>query len=78
MCVCVPVPFAFVVLKDGLSDKPVCVLQELKELVATKIAKYAVPEHFLVRPRPSVAHLTNLTFTSSTKPLFTCVLSLRW
>lgn len=50
--VCVPVPFAFVVLKDGFIDSPTAVLQELKDLVATKIAKYAVPEHFLVRPRP--------------------------
>uniref|UniRef100_A0A674NQC2 acetate--CoA ligase n=1 Tax=Takifugu rubripes TaxID=31033 RepID=A0A674NQC2_TAKRU len=50
-CVCVPVPFAFVVLKDGFIDSPTAVLQELKDLVATKIAKYAVPEHFLVVKR---------------------------
>lgn len=65
--VCVPVPFAFVVLKDGFTDSPTAVLQELKDLVATKIAKYAVPEHFLVRPRPPVTHLT---CTSSTKLLY--------
>uniref|UniRef100_H3D771 Acetyl-coenzyme A synthetase n=1 Tax=Tetraodon nigroviridis TaxID=99883 RepID=H3D771_TETNG len=45
------VPFAFVVLKDGLSDNPTTILQELRELVSTKIAKYAVPEHFLVVKR---------------------------
>uniref|UniRef100_A0A674NRY1 Acetyl-coenzyme A synthetase n=1 Tax=Takifugu rubripes TaxID=31033 RepID=A0A674NRY1_TAKRU len=45
------VPFAFVVLKDGFIDSPTAVLQELKDLVATKIAKYAVPEHFLVVKR---------------------------
>lgn len=60
VCVCIPVPFAFVVLKEGLTDKPTTVLQELRELVATKIAKYAVPEHFLVRRRLPVTHLTDL------------------
>lgn len=76
--VCVPVPFAFVVLKDGFNNNPSAVLQELKDLVATKIAKYAVPEHFLVRPRPPVTHLTSFTLTSSTNLSFPCVLSLRW
>lgn len=47
-----PVPFAFVVLKEGLGDDPPTVLQQLRDIVATKIAKYAVPEHFLVRLRP--------------------------
>lgn len=61
VCLCFSVPFAFVVLKDGLSDKPTSILQELKELVAAKIAKYAVPEHFLVRPRPPVTHLTSMS-----------------
>lgn len=74
-CVCVPVPFAFVVLKDGFIDSPTAVLQELKDLVATKIAKYAVPEHFLVRPRPPVTHLT---IPFSTKLLFPHALCLRW
>lgn len=78
VCVCVPVPFAFVVLKDGFSNNPAAVLQELKDLVATKIAKYAVPEHFLVRPRPPVTHLTSFTLTFSTKLSFPRVLSLRW
>lgn len=78
VCVCFPVPFAFVVLKDGLSDKPASILQELRELVATKIAKYAVPEHFLVRPRPPVTHLTSIMLAPSTKPLFSHALSLRW
>ncbi|KAM3606603.1 uncharacterized protein V6R79_019490 [Siganus canaliculatus] len=45
------VPFAFVVLKDEVSDESAAVLKELKELVATKIAKYAVPDHFLVVKR---------------------------
>ncbi|XP_075902166.1 acetyl-coenzyme A synthetase 2-like, mitochondrial [Nelusetta ayraudi] len=44
------VPFAFVVLKDDLGSPP-AVLRQLRELVATKIAKYAVPEHFLVVER---------------------------
>ncbi|XP_017289928.2 acetyl-coenzyme A synthetase 2-like, mitochondrial [Kryptolebias marmoratus] len=45
------VPFAFVVLKDDVPDDPLAVLQQLRELVSTKIAKYAVPEHFLVVKR---------------------------
>ncbi|CAJ1057607.1 acetyl-coenzyme A synthetase 2-like%2C mitochondrial [Xyrichtys novacula] len=45
------VPFAFVVLKEEFSDDPPAILQELRELVTTKIAKYAVPEHFLVVKR---------------------------
>uniref|UniRef100_A0A668TT21 Propionate--CoA ligase n=1 Tax=Oreochromis aureus TaxID=47969 RepID=A0A668TT21_OREAU len=45
------VPFAFVVLKEDLSDDAPAVLQQLRDLVATKIAKYAVPEHFLVVTR---------------------------
>ncbi|XP_035848190.1 acetyl-coenzyme A synthetase 2-like, mitochondrial [Sander lucioperca] len=45
------VPFAFVVLKEEFSDDPPVVLQQLRELIATKIAKYAVPDHFLVVKR---------------------------
>uniref|UniRef100_A0A3B5AEH8 Propionate--CoA ligase n=1 Tax=Stegastes partitus TaxID=144197 RepID=A0A3B5AEH8_9TELE len=44
-------PFAFVVLKEDLRDAPSAVLQQLRDLVSTKIAKYAVPEHFLVVKR---------------------------
>lgn len=71
-------PFAFVVLKDGFSEKATSILQELRELVAAKIAKYAVPEHFLVRPRPPVTHLTSIMLASSTQPLLLHGLSLRW
>lgn len=50
MCVCVSsVPFAFVVLKEDFGVDPPLVLQQLRDLVSTKIARYAVPEHFLVR-----------------------------
>ncbi|KAM4591778.1 acetyl-coenzyme A synthetase 2-like, mitochondrial [Odontesthes bonariensis] len=47
------VPFAFVVLKEDLPDAAAAaaVLQQLRKLVSTKIAKYAVPEHFLVVKR---------------------------
>ncbi|KAK2824728.1 hypothetical protein Q5P01_021903 [Channa striata] len=45
------VPFAFVVLKGDLDDNSHAILQQLRGLVATKIAKYAVPEHFLVVKR---------------------------
>ncbi|XP_051251657.1 acetyl-coenzyme A synthetase 2-like, mitochondrial [Dicentrarchus labrax] len=45
------VPFAFVVLKEEFGDDPAAILQQLRELVTTKIAKYAVPEHFLVVKR---------------------------
>uniref|UniRef100_A0A3Q3WDQ3 Propionate--CoA ligase n=1 Tax=Mola mola TaxID=94237 RepID=A0A3Q3WDQ3_MOLML len=45
------VPFAFVVLKEGAADDAPAVRQQLRELVATKIAKYAIPEHFLVVKR---------------------------
>ncbi|CAL8258808.1 unnamed protein product [Lota lota] len=45
------VPFAFLVLKDGVSQEQEVVLEELRHLVASKIAKYAVPNHFLVVKR---------------------------
>ncbi|MFT7805940.1 acetyl-coenzyme A synthetase 2-like, mitochondrial [Arapaima gigas] len=45
------VPFAFVVLKEPGSFAEAQVIEELKILVATKIAKYAVPDHFLVVKR---------------------------
>ncbi|XP_074503322.1 acetyl-coenzyme A synthetase 2-like, mitochondrial [Sebastes fasciatus] len=45
------VPFAFVVLKEDCVDDVPVVLQQLRELVSTKIARYAVPEHFLVVKR---------------------------
>uniref|UniRef100_A0A8C2WKP7 Propionate--CoA ligase n=1 Tax=Cyclopterus lumpus TaxID=8103 RepID=A0A8C2WKP7_CYCLU len=45
-----PVPFAFVVLKEDSGLRPL-VLQQLRELVSTKIARHAVPEHFLVVKR---------------------------
>lgn len=62
-CVCVSVPFAFVVLKEGLDLDPPAILQELRELIATKIAKYAVPEHFLVSPCPPDTHPTHSLHT---------------
>ncbi|XP_068183637.1 acetyl-coenzyme A synthetase 2-like, mitochondrial [Antennarius striatus] len=45
------VPFAFVVLKEEFDDDSLVILQQLRELVASKIAKYAVPDHFLVVKR---------------------------
>ncbi|XP_053365700.1 acetyl-coenzyme A synthetase 2-like, mitochondrial [Clarias gariepinus] len=45
------VPFAFVVLKDNTGESQEAVVKELRLLVATKIAKYAVPDHFLVVKR---------------------------
>uniref|UniRef100_G3N8Z1 AMP-binding enzyme C-terminal domain-containing protein n=2 Tax=Gasterosteus aculeatus TaxID=69293 RepID=G3N8Z1_GASAC len=45
------VPFAFVVLKEDFGVDPPLVLQQLRDLVSTKIARYAVPEHFLVVKR---------------------------
>ncbi|XP_028845838.1 acetyl-coenzyme A synthetase 2-like, mitochondrial isoform X2 [Denticeps clupeoides] len=45
------VPFAFVVLKENDSLDQKAVLEELRSLVATKIARYAVPDHFLVVKR---------------------------
>lgn len=57
--VCVfSVPFAFVVLKEDLGDDPPAILQQLRELVATKIAKYAVPDHFLVGLRQTITQLS--------------------
>nr|XP_003216169.1 PREDICTED: acetyl-coenzyme A synthetase 2-like, mitochondrial [Anolis carolinensis] len=44
------VPFAFIVLKDETAH-PEIVTKELKEIVALKIAKYAVPDHVLVVKR---------------------------
>ncbi|XP_040929888.1 acetyl-coenzyme A synthetase 2-like, mitochondrial isoform X2 [Betta splendens] len=46
------VPFAFVVLKEEVADASHAILQQLKGLVATKIAKYAVPDDFLVTMLP--------------------------
>ncbi|XP_012683010.2 LOW QUALITY PROTEIN: acetyl-coenzyme A synthetase 2-like, mitochondrial [Clupea harengus] len=45
------VPFAFVVVKesDGLDQS--AVIKQLRNLVATKIAKYAIPDHFLIVKR---------------------------
>ncbi|XP_026141892.1 acetyl-coenzyme A synthetase 2-like, mitochondrial [Carassius auratus] len=45
------VPFAFVVLKESATDNQRAVVEDLRHLVATKIAKYAVPDHFLVVKR---------------------------
>ncbi|XP_034041048.1 acetyl-coenzyme A synthetase 2-like, mitochondrial [Thalassophryne amazonica] len=42
------VPFAFIVLKDDAIHDQAAILQQLTHLVTTKIAKYAVPEHYLV------------------------------
>ncbi|KAJ3610492.1 hypothetical protein NHX12_022584, partial [Muraenolepis orangiensis] len=43
------VPFAFLVLKEDVSQEQGVVVEELRRLVATKIAKYAIPDHFLTR-----------------------------
>uniref|UniRef100_A0A673LMC5 Propionate--CoA ligase n=1 Tax=Sinocyclocheilus rhinocerous TaxID=307959 RepID=A0A673LMC5_9TELE len=45
------VPFAFVVLKESATENQRAVVEDLRHLVATKIAKYAVPDHFLVVKR---------------------------
>ncbi|XP_049319749.1 acetyl-coenzyme A synthetase 2-like, mitochondrial [Astyanax mexicanus] len=45
------VAFAFVVLKDNTTENQETVIEDLRHLVATKIAKYAVPDHFLVVKR---------------------------
>ncbi|XP_060548545.1 acetyl-coenzyme A synthetase 2-like, mitochondrial isoform X2 [Pantherophis guttatus] len=44
------VALAFIVLKDDMSDKDI-IIKEVKKIVATKIAKYAVPEHIMVVKR---------------------------
>ncbi|XP_039176815.1 acetyl-coenzyme A synthetase 2-like, mitochondrial isoform X1 [Crotalus tigris] len=44
------VALAFIVLKDDMADKDI-IIKEVKAIVATKIAKYAVPEHVLVVKR---------------------------
>ncbi|XP_033873408.3 acetyl-coenzyme A synthetase 2-like, mitochondrial isoform X1 [Acipenser ruthenus] len=43
--------FAFVVLKDNISLTESAVVNQLKVIVASKIAKYAVPDHVLVVKR---------------------------
>ncbi|XP_060048545.1 acetyl-coenzyme A synthetase 2-like, mitochondrial isoform X2 [Erinaceus europaeus] len=45
-----PAAFAFIVLKDDVSDMDL-VVKELRSAVATKIAKYAVPDQILVVKR---------------------------
>lgn len=63
---CVSVPFAFVVVKDDHGDDSDAILQQLRDLVAIRIAKFAIPEHFLVRvifkftPQPIRAQLVPL------------------
>lgn len=42
-----PAAFAFIVLKDDTDDSDM-VISELKSTVATKIAKYAVPDQIMV------------------------------
>ncbi|KAM6467624.1 acetyl-coenzyme A synthetase 2-like, mitochondrial isoform 2-T2 [Liasis olivaceus] len=44
------VALAFIVLKDDMADTDI-IIKEVKTIVATKIAKYAVPEHVLVVKR---------------------------
>ncbi|XP_026540446.1 acetyl-coenzyme A synthetase 2-like, mitochondrial isoform X2 [Notechis scutatus] len=44
------VALAFIVLKDDMADKDM-IIKEVKTIVATKIAKYAVPEHIMVVKR---------------------------
>ncbi|XP_033873409.3 acetyl-coenzyme A synthetase 2-like, mitochondrial isoform X2 [Acipenser ruthenus] len=46
-----PAAFAFVVLKDNISLTESAVVNQLKVIVASKIAKYAVPDHVLVVKR---------------------------
>ncbi|XP_072265535.1 acetyl-coenzyme A synthetase 2-like, mitochondrial [Pyxicephalus adspersus] len=43
--------FAFVVLKDDVKGKEIDIIKELNSIVATKIAKYAVPDHILIVKR---------------------------
>ncbi|KAM9317175.1 acetyl-coenzyme A synthetase 2-like, mitochondrial [Gastrophryne carolinensis] len=43
--------FAFVVLKEATSGSEKQIKEQLKSIVATKIAKYAVPDHILVVKR---------------------------
>lgn len=45
--VLLPAAFAFIVLKDDAGDSDM-VISELRSTVATKIAKYAVPDQILV------------------------------
>lgn len=40
--------FAFVVLKEDTAVTEQAIKEDLKAIVATKIAKYAVPDHILV------------------------------
>ncbi|KAG8548320.1 hypothetical protein GDO81_025760, partial [Engystomops pustulosus] len=43
--------FAFVVLKDGITLTEQAIKEDLKSIVATKIAKYAIPDHILMVKR---------------------------
>lgn len=50
LLICLPGAFAFIVLKEQTAHID-CVKEELKTIVASKIAKYAVPDHILVSGR---------------------------
>ncbi|KAM4043221.1 acetyl-coenzyme A synthetase 2-like, mitochondrial [Anomaloglossus baeobatrachus] len=43
--------FAFVVLKEGTTVSEKAIIEDLKAIVATKIAKYAIPDHILMVKR---------------------------
>ncbi|GCB79040.1 hypothetical protein scyTo_0017827 [Scyliorhinus torazame] len=43
--------FAFVVLKDSCTISELLIAKDLKSIVASKIAKYAIPDHILVVKR---------------------------
>ncbi len=45
--------FAYVILKNGVSDKEQDIIVGLKELVKKKIAAFAVPTAFLVTFNPN-------------------------
>ncbi|KAK3538104.1 hypothetical protein QTP70_029817 [Hemibagrus guttatus] len=62
------VPFAFVVMKENVSENQETVVKELRQLVATKIAKYAVPDHFLVPPSGPTGNLAHRNSTTVRLP----------
>ena len=57
--------YAFVMLKDGVTDSELEVTKALQQLVRTHIGGFAVPEAFLVRVTGNVA-VSNRSVTVAT------------
>lgn len=75
LLLCPPGAFAFIVLKEQTAGAD-HIKEELKTLVASKIAKYAVPDHILVSGRLKLAPATGNGHIKQTLTILPVVLLL--